>query len=318
MMRRFALTLAVFFLAIPEAFAALPAKAINSVPVNGAVNQDVNITLRWENGGGATSYKVYFGTKTALGSKELQGTTTNTFFQSPKLNYATKYYWRVDSVNSSGTTTGTVWSFNTMAALPLPGKATNPVPANGAVNQPLNATLSWTAATGATSYDVYLSTSSKLISKQKVATVSNTSYAPAALVIQTNYFWRIDSRNSRGITVGDVWRFTTRAAEMACDFQIQEGGFTKTSQITLLITSSSAYELQISERADFSAAVWRPYAPVVPFVLAAGDGTKTVYMKFRNIQTQAEQQKNRQVTLDMAAPTMTIVAPQDGMQVTGK
>lgn len=72
--------------------------------------------LSWDAVNGANSYNVYFGT-TAPGA--LQGNQVGTGFKPDNLEPDTTYYWRVDSVNSSGTTTGSVWSFTTRASGPV-------------------------------------------------------------------------------------------------------------------------------------------------------------------------------------------------------
>src|SRR4030095_17046696 len=74
---------------------------------------------------------------------------TSTTYAAPTLNPNTLYYWRIDEVNTSGTTTGTVWSFTT---LPLPGLASAPSPANGATGVSMTATLSWTAGSNAAAH----------------------------------------------------------------------------------------------------------------------------------------------------------------------
>ena len=69
-------------------------------------------------------------------------------------DYETVYFWRVDTRNAANTATGNVWSFKT-EVLPLPDMVTTPNPANGVVNVPVNADISWSAANGADYYDVY-------------------------------------------------------------------------------------------------------------------------------------------------------------------
>lgn len=103
-------------------------------------------------------------------------------------------------------------------SIPIPvivSKATNPSPANGAVNVPTNAVLSWTAGSGAASHDVYLwktGSSPSLVSGQQ----TGTSYTPT-LEPQTPYSWRIDERDSsQQVVTGDTWTFTTKATSTNC------------------------------------------------------------------------------------------------------
>lgn len=85
----------------------LPNKAINPTPLNGAINQDPSGTiLSWQNGGGATSYSIYF-------NGAFQANQVGTTFSPGVLTNFTTYTWRIDSINADGTTTGDTWSFTT-------------------------------------------------------------------------------------------------------------------------------------------------------------------------------------------------------------
>ncbi len=66
-------------------------------------------------------------------------------------------------------------------------------------------TLTWSASSGATSYGVYFGTS-------LVATVTGTSYSPAALTNNTAYSWKVVATNVAGSTASSSASFTTIAA----------------------------------------------------------------------------------------------------------
>jgi len=87
-----------------------PLAAGNPSPANGIDGITLNPVLTWSAGGGANSYQVYFGT-TAPG--DAQGSQTELSFEPGALATLITYYWRVDSINSNGITTGTVWNFTT-------------------------------------------------------------------------------------------------------------------------------------------------------------------------------------------------------------
>jgi hypothetical protein len=87
-----------------------PAAAANPTPSNGATGVSLNPVLSWDAAGGADSYDVYFGTS-APGI--FQGNQSGTSFTPGTLTASTLHYWRIDSVNGNGTTTGTAWSFTT-------------------------------------------------------------------------------------------------------------------------------------------------------------------------------------------------------------
>jgi len=102
----------------------VPSKAINPTPSNAA--DDVTLdqeTVAWENGGGATSYNVYYGITSGnliLVSEEQEATsfTVLGITNGAPFNYWVTRYWRIDAVNDAGTTVGDEWSFTTIKLNP--------------------------------------------------------------------------------------------------------------------------------------------------------------------------------------------------------
>ncbi|MHC4620916.1 MAG: fibronectin type III domain-containing protein, partial [Planctomycetota bacterium] len=183
---------------------AAPGQASNPSPANVATDVAVNADLSWTAGAGAASHDVYFGTSSP-GS--YQGNQTATTFDTGTMANDTIYYWRIDEINAAGTTTGTVWSFTTIVA--APGQASSPSPGNGATDVAVNAELSWTAGSGATSHDVYFGTSSPGTFQGNQAA---TTFDTGTMSNDTTYYWRIDEVNAGGTTTGAVWNFTTIVA----------------------------------------------------------------------------------------------------------
>jgi len=89
---------------------------------------------------------------------------------------------------------------------PLPAPASNPNPANDAFSVGLNADLSWTAGSRATSHDVYFGpTSPGTFRGNQTAETFDTGTMDKG----TMYYWRIDEVNAWGKTTGTLWYFTT-------------------------------------------------------------------------------------------------------------
>jgi hypothetical protein len=183
----------------------LPGLASAPAPANLATGIALTPTLSWTAGTGAASHDVYFGT---ANPPALIGNQAGLTYAPPALTAGTIYYWRITERNAIGTTSGTVWQFTTAPALPVPGVASAPSPANLATGIALTPTLSWTAGSNAASHDVYFGTSNPPAS---IGNQAGTSYAPAALIAGTIYYWRVDERNASGVTAGTVWQFTTLA-----------------------------------------------------------------------------------------------------------
>lgn len=103
-----------------------PSKPTNPTPLDAA--DDVTLdhaTLTWEDGGDTDTFNIYYGTESgnltlvqsgiAVGSPSF--TITGITSGSP-FDYLDTRYWRVDSINANGTTTGDEWSFTTLRLLP--------------------------------------------------------------------------------------------------------------------------------------------------------------------------------------------------------
>jgi polysaccharide biosynthesis protein PslG len=98
-----------------------------------------------------------------------------------------------------------------------PAKAAGPVPAPLATKVNVNADLTWSPASCATSYDVYFGTTSPGTFRGNQAA---SSFNPGPLARYTTYYWRIDTLNGVATTTGDVWWFTTAGVQADFDDDI--------------------------------------------------------------------------------------------------
>jgi len=87
-----------------------------------------------------------------------------------------------------------------------PGPAANPDPPDQAAGVSITADLSWSAAAGATSYDVYFGTTNP---PPLQGNQVQTTFDPGTMDPLTTYWWRIDAVNDVGTTTGELWNFTT-------------------------------------------------------------------------------------------------------------
>ncbi len=98
----------------------LPSKATTPAPSNAATNVTLDqATVTWVDGGGADTFDVYYGTEsgslTLVSSAQAGASFTVTgITDGSPYAYLSVRYWRIDSTNTAGTTTGDEWSFTTI------------------------------------------------------------------------------------------------------------------------------------------------------------------------------------------------------------
>ena len=123
----------------------------------------------------------------------------------------------------------------------VPSCVTNSTPVAGAVLTTQNtATLTWPAAAGATSYDVYLAAGSG-IPTTLVGNTTSLSYSASGLTANTLYSWYIAPRNSVGAATtcaaANTTTFTTAVAVPACVINTSPAaGTTLASQTSVTLT----------------------------------------------------------------------------------
>ncbi len=178
-------------------------------PANGATGVANPPTFQWSAVTGAMSYQLQVSLVSDFSSTIVdQNGITSTSYTPSALSNNT-YYWRLRASNAGGTgnwTTG--WSFT----ISPPGVPTLILPANGATGVANPPTFQWSAVTGATGYQLQVSTSSgfgtTVIDQSGITATSYTS--TSSLASGTQYYWRLRATNASGM--GDwssTWSFTT-------------------------------------------------------------------------------------------------------------
>ncbi len=92
---------------------------------------------------------------------------------------------------------------------PLAQQASNPTPANQAIQVGLDTTLNWAAGAGATSHNVYFGTNPRPGIGEFQASQTQADFDPCPLKPLTTHYWRIDENNAAGTATGKLWSFTT-------------------------------------------------------------------------------------------------------------
>jgi len=169
---------------VPAAPAGLTATAGNA-----------QVTLSWTASSGATSYNIYRSTTSGgEGSTPIATGVSGTSFINTGLTNGTTYFYKVAAVNSAGT------SPLSSEASATPQVSVPPAP-TGLTTTAGNAdvSLTWTASSGATSYNIYRSTTSGGEGSTPIATgVSTTSYTDTGLTNGTTYYYEVAAVDAAG------------------------------------------------------------------------------------------------------------------------
>jgi hypothetical protein len=247
-------------ISIPSSLAGLsaPSAPALSLPANGATGQATALTFSWTAAGGATSSALQVSlvstfTTTVSSQTGITGTTRAV----TGLANATTYYWRADAANSVGTSAWSgIWNFTTSVA--VPAAPVLALPANNATGQATALTLSWTAATGATSYSVQVSLASTFATTVANQTaITATSVAESGLAGGTTYYWRADAANGAGTGAwSSVWHFATLAAPAAPVLSLPANGATNQAAALTVSwnasTGATTYAVQVSTVSTFA------------------------------------------------------------------
>jgi len=150
-------------------FSIPPKTAYDPDPADGAEFVDPDATFTWTGGYGSKLHTVYLGDNYDDVNSATEGTPLGVASYDPgTLEPEKVLYWRVDEFDGIETHKGDTWAFTT------PGAVGNPVPANGAVDVQMNATLNWTAADNAASHELYFGTDANTV---KNASTASAEYA---------------------------------------------------------------------------------------------------------------------------------------------
>jgi hypothetical protein len=183
--------------------------AILDSPLNNATGVLASATLNWHADGGGpdpTGYRLYFDTNPDPTTWVNEANPTATAYDpTPDMAWNQKYYWKVIPYSGSGDASGClIWNFTTLAP---PAAAGTPNPTDSASGVTRNASLSWGAVSGATSYDVYFGTS---LPGTANANVTSATWTPPTMAASTPYVWKVVPKNAAGEATGcATWSFTT-------------------------------------------------------------------------------------------------------------
>lgn len=299
----------------------VPAAPTNLTAVGGAGQ----LTLTWSAVSNAASYTIYYATTSGVtpanGIKVANATSPAVL---SGLADATTYYCVVTAVNSAGeSVASTQATATTNVAAPVIPAAPGGLIATGGTRQ---VSLSWSAVSNATSYNVYYATSNG-VTKVNGTKVSN---ATSPLVLNgladaTSYYCIVTAVNSAGESAASVQAAATTlpstpppALPATPSNLVAAGG---TNQITLSWSAASnatSYNLYWSAASGVTTATGTKVSGVTsPYVktgLAAGT---TYYFVVTAVNSVGESSASAQASATTSAPPPTVPAAPTGVTATG-
>lgn len=187
-----------------------------------------SFTVNWsDNADNETNYILERSTNSTTFTELATLAANVTSYNETGLTPNTQYYYRVKAINATESSVYTTVGSVTTPPIPsAPTKATTPTPSTGNNNVELtsgNLLLKWTGSSNTTSYAVYFGTSASNLTKvSDVAYSAKPSYQMTGLSPATDYFWRIDASNDKGVATGDVWSFKALTASLVGHWPFQE------------------------------------------------------------------------------------------------
>ncbi|MDE3100575.1 MAG: hypothetical protein KGJ88_13985, partial [Verrucomicrobiota bacterium] len=175
----------------------------------GATAGNAQVALSWTASSGATSYNVKRATVSGGPYTTIANVSTTSYTDSSVTN-GTTYYYVVSAVNSGGE------SANSSEASATPSAPTAPPAPTGLTATAGNAqvALSWTASSGATSYNVKRATTSGG-PYTTITNVSSTSYTDSSVINGTTYYYVVSAVNSAGESANSSEASATPSAPAA-------------------------------------------------------------------------------------------------------
>ena len=187
------------------------------------------------------------------------------------------------------------------------------------VVSPYQIDLSWFPAAKGVSYKVY---------REGVAVgfPTSTSYSDKGLTPLTTYSYTVSAVNIYGgespqsssvsattLAVGAVFIPPTppevvlepspERPEIPKSLIINDGEvYTNSLEVTLTLSAENAFQMAISNTTDFAGVSWELYQTTKSWILTKGDGTKTVYAKFRSSAGGVSKVVSDSIILDTTAP----------------
>jgi fibronectin type 3 domain-containing protein len=302
-----------------------PAPTVPAAPTGviatGGTNQ---VTLSWSPAASATAYNVYYattgGVTTASGTK--MSTVTSPAVLTG-LTSGTTYYYIVTAVNSVGESAASVQvAAATLPATPTPVAPATPtgVSAVGGTNQ---ATISWPAVAGATSYNIYWASTAGVTKTSGTKVAGATSpYVKTGLSAGSSYYFIVTAANSVGESAASSQvTATTAAPPLAVPSApigvTASGGANQVSIAWPAVAGATSYNIYWSTISGVTTAGTKITGATSPYLQTGLAAATTYYYIVTAVNAAGQSVASTQVSAATNAPLVTIPASPTGVIATG-
>ncbi|MDI6765392.1 MAG: T9SS type A sorting domain-containing protein [Bacteroidota bacterium] len=169
-------------------------------PANGAINQPITLTLKWNTSVDASLYRLQVATNSAFTIIVYDDSTiTDTSRQVGPLLNNTLYYWHVQAKNVGGISDWSeAWSFTTIVQ--IPNQVVLVKPLNGATVNADSVNCVWQKGTPAIVAYWYEKATDSLFTINRIidSSLIDSSYLTRNLVNGQSYWWRVKAKNAAG------------------------------------------------------------------------------------------------------------------------
>ena len=298
----------------PTITATNPSDGAANVPVTILITATFNEVMAISSINTVT-FTVKNGTTPVNGSVTYDSNTKKAIFIPPgNLSYSTTYTATitagVEDMAGNNMQAHHSWSFTTESpptSAPSVPTGVNATAGNGQV------TITWDAVAGATSYNIYWSTTAGVI-KANGTKISNVTspYIHSGRTNGTTYYYVVTAENDNGES--------SESAEVSAKPGVADttpptgsviinnnAAYTNSTSVTLTLTATDASgvsQMCISNENTCSSSSWETYTTSKSWILTTGDGSKTIYVWFKDGAGNANSSSyTDSITLDTTSPS---------------
>ena len=209
-------------------------------------------------------------------------------------------------------------------------------PGNSAIVQEGHIIFSWSVVPDASAYRIQVAKDNLFTETEINVTTASALYETPADMTSGNYYWRVSAaevvaENTAGRGWSPIWKFTVRPvppSNLTRDAFINQGAaLTSSATVSLAISAASSHAkgngivgYYVSEKPStpkLRDQGWvaihstRLYSDTVSFTLSRGEGTKKVFVWFKDARGQLSAVKKASIVLEAGVPHTAITAKPD-------